>query len=131
MRPYRTLSGNRNWFEIAGVRYIRLLRQIKSKGNEKPFDIMGILCNCQSEISNVCNSMEGDCLQAMKIVHHHANGCFDWLVSGQQSVNPSREVNSILSGKYKRFTLSILWLSGSIYIQISTKGNGNLVNGLR
>ena len=40
----------------------------------------------------------------MKIVHHHANGCFDWLISGHQSVNPSREAFSILSGKYKRFT---------------------------
>ena len=39
----------------------------------------------------------------MKIVHHHANGHFDWLISGHQSVNPSREVISILSGKYKRF----------------------------
>ena len=48
--------------------------------------------------------VEGHCLQAMKIVHHHANGCFDWLISGQQSVNPSREAISILSGKYKRFT---------------------------
>ena len=40
----------------------------------------------------------------MKIVHHYANGCFDWLISGKQSVNPSREATSILSGKYKRFT---------------------------
>ena len=38
-------------------------------------------------------------------MHHYANGCFDWLISGQQSVNPSREAISILSGKYKRFTL--------------------------
>ena len=44
------------------------------------------------------------CLRAMKIVHHHANGRFDWLISGHQSVNPSREVISILPGKYKRFT---------------------------
>ena len=40
----------------------------------------------------------------MKIVHHHANGRFNWLISGQQSVNPSREAISILSGKYKIFT---------------------------
>ena len=26
------------------------------------------LCNCKSEISNVCNAVEGHCLQAMKIV---------------------------------------------------------------
>ena len=48
--------------------------------------------------------MEYHCLQAMKIVHHYANGRFDWLISGHQSVNPSREAISILSGKYKRFT---------------------------
>ena len=47
--------------------------------------------------------VEGRCLQAMKIVHHYANGCFDWLSSGQQSVNPWTEAISILSGKYKRF----------------------------
>ena len=40
----------------------------------------------------------------MKIVHHHANGRFDWLTSGHQSVDISREVISILSSKYKRFT---------------------------
>ena len=39
------------------------------------------LCNCKSELGNVCNAEEGHCLQAMKIVHHHANGCFDWLIS--------------------------------------------------
>ena len=38
----------------------------------------------------------------MKIVRHHA--CFDWLISGHQSVNPPREAISILSGKCKRFT---------------------------
>ena len=62
------------------------------------------LCDCRSEISNACNAVEGHCFQAMKIVHRHANGCFDWLISGQQTVNPSREAISVLSGKYKRFT---------------------------
>ena len=42
----------------------------------------------------------------MKIVHHYSNGCFDGLISGQQSVNPSREVISILSRKYERFTFA-------------------------
>ena len=50
------------------------------------------------------NAVEGQCLQAMKIVHHYGNGRFDWLISGQQSVNPSRESISILSGKYERFS---------------------------
>ena len=45
--------------------------------------------------------MEGHCLQAMKIVHDHANGRFDWLISGH---NRSKEAISILSSKYKRFT---------------------------
>ena len=36
-------------------------------------------------------------------MRHHTNGRFDWLISGHQSVNPSREAISILSGKYKRF----------------------------
>ena len=40
----------------------------------------------------------------MKIVYHHAYGGFDWLISEQQSVNPSREAISVLSGKYRRFT---------------------------
>ena len=62
------------------------------------------LCNCKSEISNLCNVVEGQCLQAMKIVHYFVSGCFDWLISGQQSDNPLREAISILSGKYKRFT---------------------------
>ena len=61
------------------------------------------LCDCESEISNVCNAMEGHCFQAMKIVRHHANGRFDWFLPGHQSVNPSRDAISILSGKYKRF----------------------------
>ena len=65
---------------------------------------MDYLCNCKSEISNVCNAVEDHCLQVMKLVHHHANGRFDWLISGHQSVNPSREAIPILSGKYKRFT---------------------------
>ena len=65
---------------------------------------MDYLCNCKSEIGNVCNPVEDHCLRVMKIVHHHANGRFDWLISGHQSVNTLREVISILSGKYKRFT---------------------------
>ena len=48
--------------------------------------------------------MEGYCRLAIIIVHHHANGRFDLLISEQQSINPSREAISILSGKYKRFT---------------------------
>ena len=62
------------------------------------------LCNCKSEISNVCIAVEDHCFQAMKIVYHYANSCFHWLISGHLSVNPLREGISILSGKYKRFT---------------------------
>ena len=45
-----------------------------------------------------------DTTEAMKIVHHHANGRFDWLIFEYQNINPSKEAISILSGKYKRFT---------------------------
>ena len=45
----------------------------------------------------------GHCLQAIKIMHHHANGRFDWLISEHQSVNPRREAIPILPGKRKRF----------------------------
>ena len=50
------------------------------------------LCNCKSEIGNVCNAVEDHCLQALKIVHHYADGCFGWLISRHQSINPSTEV---------------------------------------
>ena len=63
------------------------------------------LCNCNSEISNVCNAVECHCFQAMKIVRYQANGRFECFLSGHQRVNPSREAISILSGKHKRFTL--------------------------
>ena len=59
-----------------------------------------MVCNCKSEISNAYNVAEGHCLQAMKIVHHYVNGCFDWLIS----VYSWRDVISLLPGKYKRFT---------------------------
>ena len=55
-----------------------------------------------SAISNVYNEVEGHCLQAIKIVHHHANGHFDWLISEHQSVNPSIKAISLPSGKYER-----------------------------
>ena len=42
----------------------------------------------------------------MKIVLDHAIGRSDWLIiSGQQINNPLKEAISILSGKYRRFTL--------------------------
>ena len=66
---------------------------------------MDYFCNFKSEIGNVCNPVEDHCLGAMKIVHQHTNGRFDWLISGHQSINPSREVISVLSSsKYKRLT---------------------------
>ena len=62
-------------------------------------------CSCKPKISNVCNVVESQCLQAMKIVHHYANGHYDWLISGQQSIKPSKESISSLYGKYERFSL--------------------------
>ena len=53
--------------------------------------------------------VEGNCLQAMKIVHHQimkiVADCFDWLISGQRSVYPLREAISILFEKYKKIHL--------------------------
>ena len=60
-----------------------------------------------SEIEKFCNTVEIQCLKAMKIVDYHANDRFDWLIFGHQKVDPSREAISILSGKYKRFTLIV------------------------
>ena len=56
------------------------------------------------KVPNACNVVDGHCLQVMKIVHHYTNGCFDWLISEQRRVNPSREAISVLSGKHKWFT---------------------------
>ena len=55
--------------------------------------------------------VEGLRLQAMKIVHYYASGCFDWLTSGQQSDNPLREASSICLGNTKDLRLSILRIS--------------------
>ena len=59
------------------------------------------------EMGKVCNPMENDCLQAMKIVHHQVNELFDWLICVHQSFEPSREIISVLSEKDKRFTLIV------------------------
>ena len=68
--------------------------------------------------------MDGHCLQAMRIVHHHANGRFDWLISGHPSVNPLREATSIMSGKYKRFTFvhPVAETREMIYESLNLKG---------
>ena len=42
--------------------------------------VVGIL---NSLISNVCDVAEVHYFQAMKIVDHYANSCFDWLSSEQ------------------------------------------------
>ena len=42
------------------------------------------LRNCKSEIGNVCNVVGGHCLPVIKIVHHDANGGFDWLIQGDE-----------------------------------------------
>ena len=84
------------------------------------------LCNCKSELSNVCNVVEGHCLQAMEIVHHHDDGCFDWLISGQQSVNTSREAISILSGEIQKIYVcqscgTRIEIHASIYQELKTE----------
>ena len=47
-----------------------------------------ILNEKNSEIANVCKGLKSHWLLAMKIVQHHANDSFDWLISEHQSVNP-------------------------------------------
>ena len=81
-------------------------------------------CNCKSEISTVCNAVEDHCSQAINIVRHQANGRFDWLISGHQSVDLSREAIlyflQFLSGKHKDLRLSILCANnGSLSLAIS------------
>ena len=52
----------------------------------------------------------------MKIVHHYVSGRFDWLIFGQQSVNPSRESILYCMANTKDFRLSILWLKAILKI---------------
>ena len=59
----------------------------------------------------------------MKVMHHHTNGRFDWLISEHQSANPSREAISILSGKYKRFKF-VHPVELCFIISIDTRGGG-------
>ena len=47
------------------------------------------LCDSKPEISNICQAVKSQCLQAMKTVHHHANGNFDWLVSEHEDLRLS------------------------------------------
>ena len=62
------------------------------------------LC-CESGINNVCK-----CSERLWYVGHENRGSswcwwFDCLVPEHQSVNPSREVTSVLSMKFEKFTL--------------------------
>ena len=50
--------------------------------------MMDYLCNCRSEMSNVCNTVEVHCRQAMKIGYHYANDRFDLIISRLEFVNP-------------------------------------------
>ena len=88
-----------DWVQVKKIYYSYVLEQVSDMTLSENNWIISV-----TTMNNVCNSVEDHCLRAMKIVHNHANGRFDWLTSGQQTINPSREVISILSGKYKRFT---------------------------
>ena len=80
------------------------------------------LCTSKTEINIVCNVAESHCPQAMKLVHYHASGRFNWLISAHERFNPSRESISILSGKYKIFTFVrpalIIWMFSALLISI-------------
>ena len=106
IQPPAHIMGKRKSFVVARQYRDCFSRRINPlvPRNYTEWKKLDYLRNKRSEISNVCNIVEDNCLQAMKIVHHCANGRFDWLISEHQSVNPSREVISILSGKHKRFT---------------------------
>ena len=60
------------------------------------------------------SEISGHCLQTMEIVHHHANGSFDWLISEHQIGNLCREATSILPRNTKDLRLSIR-CSGNTY----------------
>ena len=71
---------------------------------------LNYLCSCKLEISNVSNVKVIVFSQAMKIVHHYANRCFDWLISGLESVNPWGEpIFLYCLGNTKDLRLSIMW----------------------
>ena len=52
------------------------------------------LCDHKSEIRNICDEVESHCLQAMKIVHHHVNGSFDWLINKKCLQRSGRSLSS-------------------------------------
>ena len=65
-------------------------------------------CNSKSEISDVCNAVESHCLQAMKIVHHLANGHFDWSISETGALILREKQFLYCLGNTKDLHLSIL-----------------------
>ena len=54
-------------------------------------------------------------------MNHCASCCYNWLISGQQSVNPSREEISILSRKYKRFMFVYPVVNNEVGVGITVK----------
>ena len=70
---------------------------------------MDYLCNWKSEKRNVCKVAEGHCLQHMIIMHHYANGCFDWLISGQHQILQEKQFLFCL-GNTKNLSLFMLWV---------------------
>ena len=63
----------------------------------------------QSPLGKLANRPILTCLPlflhfALDFMTENSNGCFDWLISEYQSVNPWRKAISVLSGRYKRFT---------------------------
>ena len=62
----------------------------------------------------VCRTIKRLCLQALKIMDHHANRYFDWLVPAQQSVSPLRELSCFSSGKDKGLNFTFVYLVGGL-----------------
>ena len=63
-------------------------------------------------------------LEAMKMVHHHANGCFDWLISEHHNGNPSikKSVPWVLAEFYFNKSLQRLYTGTCIILQKTING---------
>ena len=67
------------------------------------------MLHCVKKNWIICNTVEGPCLLAMKLVHHHPNGCCDWLISEHRSVTYS----------FERSNFYTVWEVQKIYVCLS------------
>ena len=75
-------------------------------------------------MGHVCNTVEGHCILAIIIAHHHANGRFDWLfLSSRASILREKQLLYYL-GNTKDLRLSILCLQSSFKLEPDFKDEG-------